>query len=66
MNSSQVSASTLLGLLVRTGLAAAAGGMIADGTLTGEQLNTVAGGVTIAIVAGWSFFQKKRAAKGAR
>jgi hypothetical protein len=66
MNSSPVSGTTLLGLLVRTGLAALAGGMIADGSLTGEQLNTVAGGVTIALVAGWSFIQKKRAAKAVK
>jgi hypothetical protein len=58
MNNS-VSLTTIVGTLVRTGLAAFAGKL-----LTGEQVEIVAGAVTAIGVVGWSIWQKKRAARG--
>lgn len=54
---------TLVGIVVRTALAGVGGGLIADGTLTADQFNTLAGGLTVGLVALWSLFQKRRMAK---
>ena len=58
-----VSAQTLIGLLVRHGLGLAAGALLADGTLSADQVNTIGGAITGLVVIGWSVWQKKRAAK---
>ena len=52
----------ILGGLVRTGVATAAGGLIAKGYVTESAVNTISGALVVALVAGWSAWQKKRAA----
>jgi len=61
-----VSTATVIGLLVRHGLGIAAGALLADGTLTADQVNTIGGAITGLLVIGWSVWQKKRAAKAAQ
>ncbi len=58
-----VSAQTLIGLLVRHGLGLAAGALLADGTLSADQVNTIGGAITGLVVIAWSVWQKKRAVK---
>lgn len=52
-----------IGGLVRTGLAAAAGGLVADGFIDQETVNQVAGAIMVIVVAGWSLWQKKQTKK---
>lgn len=61
-----VSTDAIIGLLVRHGLGLVAGGLIADGTITADNVNTAGGAITALIVVGWSIWQKKRAARGPR
>jgi len=50
-----------VGSIVRTGLAAAAGGLITNGVVDAETVNAVAGAIMVIVTAGWSLWQKKRA-----
>ena len=50
-----------VGGLVRTGVAALAGGLVADGIVTAEQVNIVSGAIIITLTAAWSLWQKKQA-----
>lgn len=52
-----------IGGLVRTGVAAAAGGLVANGVVTAEQVNVISGAVIIILTAAWSLWQKKNAKK---
>lgn len=52
-----------IGGLIRTGLAAAAGGLVTDGVVTAEQVNIVSGAILIVVTAAWSLWQKKQAKK---
>lgn len=61
----QVSAATIIGSLVRTALAGWGGGLIADGTITSNQVDQLGGAAAIAITLGWSLYQKWRAKKAA-
>lgn len=54
---------SIIGGLVRHGLGIAAGGAVANGTLTGSQVEVVGGAITSILVVAWSIWQKKRAAK---
>lgn len=51
---------SIIGALVRHGLNAIGGGLVANGVITGGQLETVGGALTIVIVTAWSVWQKKR------
>ncbi len=53
-----------VGSIVRTALATAAGGLIADGVISADQVNAVAGAIVTILVAAWSLYQKKRAKAG--
>ena len=55
--------SSIIGALVRHGLNAIGGGLVANGAITGGELETVSGAVTILIATAWSIWQKKHAAK---
>lgn len=50
-----------VGSLVRTGLSAAAGGMMADGLIDANTVNAVSGAVVVILTACWSLWQKKQA-----
>ena len=52
----------ILGGFVRTGIATAAGGLIANGYITQSGVDTISGAVVVALIAGWSAWQKKRTA----
>lgn len=54
---------SIIGGLVRHGLGIAAGGFVANGTITGSQVEIIGGAITSVIVVIWSVLQKKRAAK---
>lgn len=51
----------IVGSLVRTLLGTVAGGLVTQGVMTGDQMNAIAGGISAAIVLGWSIWQKYRA-----
>lgn len=52
-----------IGGLVRTAIAAFAGGLIANGTIEAETVNQVTGAIMVLITAGWSLWQKKQTKK---
>lgn len=54
---------TLLGLVVRTIIAGYAGGLVAEGKLNPQDAETLSGAGLIAVVLGWSYVQKRLAAK---
>lgn len=54
---------SIIGGLVRHGLGIAAGGAVANGTVTGSQIEVIGGAITSVLVVVWSIWQKKRAAK---
>lgn len=53
----------IIGSIVRTGLATAAGGAITSGVVTSSQVEVVSGAITALIVVAWSIWQKHRAAQ---
>lgn len=52
-----------LGGIIRTALATVAGGLIADGIVTTDQVNMVAGAIVVVATAAWSLYQKRAANK---
>lgn len=56
-----VSIQSVVGLVVRHTIGAVSGGLVTSGVVTGDQVETVAGAVTIVVVAVWSYLQKRNA-----
>jgi outer membrane lipoprotein SlyB len=54
---------TVIGAIVRAALQAAAGSAVASGVISGDDLTTAAGAITVLFSLAWSIWQKKRAAK---
>lgn len=48
-----------IGGFVRTLVASAAGGLVANGLVTAEQVQTIAGAAAVIAVVAWSLVQKK-------
>lgn len=63
MNTAPVDGKTLLGLVLRTVIAGAAGGLVSRGDITQADIESLSGIGVLLLVGGWSWFQKKRAAK---
>jgi hypothetical protein len=54
---------TIAGLVLRTLIASAAGGLIARGQLSPADVETLTGGALILMVGAWSWTQKKFASR---
>jgi hypothetical protein len=52
----------IIGVIARHSIGAIGGGLVAQGLVTTDQLNTVAGSVVVLISVAWSYWQKRKTA----
>jgi hypothetical protein len=54
---------SIIGGIVRHAITVVSGAFVANGLVTGSQVETASGAITALIIIGWSIWQKKKAAK---